>query len=112
VLPGITDQPKDLEAVVRAAAEAGARGVYSNPLFLKPCSEKVFMPFLQEKFPHLVENYRKRYGEKAFVSSAYSKRIAELMRSLRNKYGMSDRRVEPYEHHAPAAAEAGQLSLF
>src|SRR5919108_4991847 len=100
VLPGITDHPKDLEAVVRAASEAGARGVYSNPLFLKPCSEKVFMPFLQEKFPQLVDDYRKRYGAKAFVSSAYSKRISELMHGLRKKYGMSERRVEPYEQQA------------
>ena len=112
VLPGINDHPKDMEAVVRAAAEAGARGVYANPLFLKPCSEKVFMPFLQEKFPRLVENYRKRYGEKAFVSSAYSKRISELMRSLRKKYGMSERRVEPYERQASTVPLEGQMSLF
>jgi DNA repair photolyase len=112
VLPGITDHPKDLEAVVRAASEAGARGVYSNPLFLKPCSEKVFMPFLQEKFPQLVDDYRKRYGAKAFVSSAYSKRISELMHGLRKKYGMSERRVEPYEQQASTIAERTQLSLF
>ncbi len=112
VLPGITDSPKDLEAVVRAAADAGARGVYSNPLFLKPCSEKVFMPFLADKFPQLVEDYRKRYGAKAFVSGAYSKRISELMHNLRKKYGMSDRRVEPYEHQASTVPQKSQLTLF
>jgi DNA repair photolyase len=36
VLPGITDAPKDLESVVRAAKEAGTRYIYANPLFLKP----------------------------------------------------------------------------
>jgi DNA repair photolyase len=110
VLPGITDHPKELEAVVRAAAEAGARGVYSNPLFLKPCSEKVFMPFLQEKFPHLVEDYRKRYGSQAFVSSAYRKRISELMRSLCRKYGMGAIR-ENAQEPAPVAFKE-QLALF
>src|SRR6202051_4393317 len=34
VLPGITDSPKQLEAVVRSAAEAKANYVYANPLFL------------------------------------------------------------------------------
>src|SRR6266568_7494108 len=45
VLPGITDSPRQLEAVVRAAAEAKACHVYGNPLFLKPCSAAVFLPF-------------------------------------------------------------------
>src|SRR5215470_1945590 len=36
VLPGITDAPKDLEAVVEAAARAGAQSIFANPLFLKP----------------------------------------------------------------------------
>src|SRR6202521_4327959 len=60
VLPGITDSPADLEAVVRAAAEAGARHIFAGPLFLKPCSAAIFLPFLAEHFPHLVENYRAR----------------------------------------------------
>jgi DNA repair photolyase len=111
VLPGITDSPKDLEEVVRAAAEAGARSVHSNPLFLKPCSEKVFMPFLQEKFPHLVDDYRKRYGAQAFVSSAYRKRISELMRSLCRKYVMGLRNEENAAATAPVALKE-QLALF
>ena len=40
VLPGITDGPKQLEAVVKAAAEAKATHIYANPLFLKPCSAR------------------------------------------------------------------------
>ena len=51
VLPGITDSPADLEALVRAAAEAGAHHVFANPLFLKPCSAAVFLPFLEQNFP-------------------------------------------------------------
>src|SRR6267154_488027 len=44
VLPGITDSPADLEAVVRAAAAAGAPHIFAGPLFLKPCSAAVFLP--------------------------------------------------------------------
>src|SRR5258707_9958010 len=36
VLPGITDSPGDLEAVVSAAAAAGAGHIFGGPLFLKP----------------------------------------------------------------------------
>src|SRR6266404_546292 len=54
VLPAITDSPKQLDAVVKAAAAAKAQWIFANPLFLKPCSAKVFMPFLAEHFPALV----------------------------------------------------------
>src|SRR6202034_684819 len=37
VLPGITDSPKQVESLVRAAAEAGAHHLFAGPLFLKPC---------------------------------------------------------------------------
>jgi DNA repair photolyase len=46
VVPGITDSPGDLEALIRAAAESGADYVFANPLFLKPCSAAIFLPFL------------------------------------------------------------------
>jgi DNA repair photolyase len=54
VLPGITDAPRQLEAVVKAAAQSKASHIYANPLFLKPCSAAVFLPFLKEHFPNLV----------------------------------------------------------
>src|SRR5439155_27294434 len=54
VLPGITDSPKQLEAVVWASAAAGVTHAYANPLVRKPCSAAVFMPFLKDSFPQLV----------------------------------------------------------
>ncbi len=48
VVPGITDSPRDLEALVRATAEAGGKYIYANPLFLKPCSAAIFLPFLEK----------------------------------------------------------------
>jgi DNA repair photolyase len=93
VLPGITDAPADLEAVVRAAAAAGARHIFAGPLFLKPCSAAVFLPFLEQHFPQLVENYRQRYQERSFLPASYGKSVAELIARLRQKYGI--RRADP-----------------
>ena len=89
VLPGITDSPRQLEAVVRAAAKAGACYVYANPLFLKPCSAAVFLPFLREHFPQLVADYDRRFKDRAFLPVAYRKRISELLARLRGKYGIA-----------------------
>jgi DNA repair photolyase len=88
VLPGITDAPKQLEAVVRAAAAAKASHIYANPLFLKPCSAAVFLPFLKEHFPNLIPEYERRFQDKAFLPAAYRKRISELFAKLRAKYGI------------------------
>jgi DNA repair photolyase len=115
VLPGITDSPADLEAVVQAAAAAGARHIFAGALFLKPCSAAVFLPFVEQHFPHLVENYRERYRDRAFLPPAYGKRISQLVARLRQKYGIS--RADPRQENSfarkwPQEKLSEQLSLF
>jgi DNA repair photolyase len=92
VLPEITDRPRDLETLVKAASAAGAKYIFPNPLFLKPCSAAVFLPFLEEHFPTLVEFYRKRYADRAFLPKGYGQRLSELMAVFRRKYGMGSER--------------------
>ncbi len=114
VLPGITDSPSDLEAVVSAAAAAGARHIFANPLFLKPCSAAVFLPFIEQQFPKLVESYRQRYQDRSFLPPSYGKRIAQLIARLREKYGIrrADPRGTTYANRWPAHAFDEQLALF
>jgi len=110
VLPGITDAPADLEAVVKSAAEAGARHIFANPLFLKPCSSAIFLPFLEENFPHLVENYRQRYQGRSFLPPSYGKRISQLVSHLRQKYGI--RGTDPRGTSKADAWPVEQMALF
>ncbi len=114
VVPGITDSPQDLESLVRAAAQAGADHLFANPLFLKPCSAAVFLPFLEENFPHLAENYRQRYAGRSFLAPAYGKRLAQLITSLKEKYKITrNRRERPaYATKWPVPEFAEQLDLF
>ena len=109
VLPGITDGPRQLEAVVKAAADGKAGHVYANPLFLKPCSAAVFLPFLKEHFPNLVSEYDRRFKDKAFLPTAYRKRISELFGKLRAKYGI--RSESRWEEHKVVQKDE-QLNLF
>lgn len=88
VLPGITDSPASLERVVAAAASAGAEFVFANSLFLKSCSQKVFLPFVEQKFPHLLPLYRARYSSRAFLPAAYNRRISELVKRCAAKHGI------------------------
>ena len=99
VMPGITDEPEALDALVKATKEAGGKYIYANALFLKPCSASIFLPFLEKEFPHLVKNYRERFESRSFLSDAYRKHLSELMKRLREKHGMvpGERVAEPAE---------------
>ena len=111
VLPEITDAPHDLEAVVEAASRAGAKYIFANPLFLKPCSAAVFLPFLEQHFPALVDCYRKRYAARAFLSKDYAQRLSRLMAALRHKHGIG--REHGRKSRAAYAPQGDlQLGLF
>ena len=112
VIPEITDSPRDLEAVVRATAEASGKHIFANPLFLKPCSAAVFMPFLEQEFPQLAENYRSRYQDHAFLPKSYHQRISKLMASLRRKYGIGSDYGRERASSKPQVEECRQLVLF
>jgi DNA repair photolyase len=109
VLPEITDRPRDLEALVKAASEAGAKWVFANPLFLKPCSAAVFLPFLEENFPDLVQLYRTRYADRAFLPKGYGQRLSQLTAAFRQKYRIGNRHVGPIRD---MPMEGGQMELF
>jgi DNA repair photolyase len=109
VLPEITDSPRNLEALVKAASDAGAKYIFANPLFLKPCSAAVFMPFLEANFPQLVKMYRERYADGAFLAKGYGQRLAKLVAALRDKYGIGSRHARTSQRAHP---EISQLNLF
>jgi DNA repair photolyase len=109
VLPEITDRPRDLEALVKAASEAGAKYVFASPLFLKPCSAAVFLPFLEESFPALVDLYRTRYADRAFLPKGYGQQLSQLIASLRQKYGIGNAHARS---RGSVPMEVGQMELF
>lgn len=115
VIPGITDSPSDLEDLIRTSAESGADYVFANPLFLKPCSAAIFIPFLEQTFPHLVERYRQHYQDRAFLPPAYGKRLSALIRKLREKYMLTRthrRDQSAFATKWPVQGFDEQLNLF
>jgi DNA repair photolyase len=113
VMPGISDSPQQLDSLVKAAQQAGARYIFANALFLKPCSEAIFMPWLEKEFPALAGKYRERYQSRAFLPAPYRKRLSSLMAALRKKHGFPAR--ERYEAGPKAVKqppEGMQMQLF
>jgi DNA repair photolyase len=112
VLPGISDHPADLDKVIAAAARAKAKYVYPNPLFLKDCAWKMFMPFVEEHFPQLVASYTSRYKYNAYVDAGYRRRIGALFDRLCKKHGLPDRNARRESREAGAEKLEEQMRLF
>ena len=61
VLPHITDSAESIEAVVRAAREAGAAKVWHNTLYLHDITRDSFFAYLREYKPELIAQYAHDY---------------------------------------------------
>jgi DNA repair photolyase len=85
ILPGISDSPEQLRAVVRAAADAGASHLTPITLHLRPGVKEEFMPWLEEAYPELVAGYRRLYrGSNA--PKALREQIADRVRSEKRRH--------------------------
>jgi DNA repair photolyase len=95
ILPGITDREEDLDALARAARDAGAQWFAGSVLFLMPSAKEQFLPFLDAKFPRLARQYREWFTRAAYAPEDYRREIAERIRALRKKYGLGVRPLDP-----------------
>jgi DNA repair photolyase len=66
ILPGITDDPKKIKDVVRAAIDAGATHVSPILLHLRPTVREEYMGWLAENYPELVPRYENMYARSAY----------------------------------------------
>ncbi len=88
VMPRINDALDELEALVAAAAQAGAGALWSQVLFLRRSSSKRFFPFLQEHFPALLPTYQRLYGPNPQPLRNYTAAIQAHLRSLKQRHGL------------------------
>jgi len=105
VMPLINDSEASLDGVCEAAVRNGATSFSAAPLFLKPCAAKVFLPFLEQRFPHLVRRYRERFEKSAYLKGHYPEMIAERVEKIRTRHKIADRQT-------PEWPMADQLELF
>jgi DNA repair photolyase len=86
VLPGITDNPSDLEALVKRVSEAGATYVGSCALRLRSSARDRYLPFIAKEFPHLEERYRNTYARGHNAGEGYRDGLSRFFDRLCAKY--------------------------
>jgi DNA repair photolyase len=88
VLPGITDRPAMLDAVIRRVKEAGAAYVNACALRLRSAARKRYLPFIDAEFPRLSTAYRTTYSNGYQVGDAYREGLSRFMRERCQKHGI------------------------
>jgi DNA repair photolyase len=118
VLPGITDAPPLLDALVRSVAAANASYNGACALRLQSAARQRYLPFIEAEFPHLAARYRSTYARSHSVGERYRRGLREHFRRLCAAHGVQFDRYYKSEDDAPDAdesaatqRESAQLSL-
>jgi len=107
VLPGITDNPSDLEALVKRVSEAGATYVGACALRLRSTAKQRYLPFIAQEFPHLEERYRNTYAYGSNAGEKYREGLSRFFHQLCAKYRIVDwARVDDSDDEGDGALSA------
>ena len=88
VLPGITDRPSDLEALVQAIAGAGATFAGACALRLRSDARKRYLAFVEAEFPELAHRYRATYAHGHQAGDRYRDGLRRVFARLCDRYGI------------------------
>jgi DNA repair photolyase len=108
VMPAITDSERQLDRLAKAARDVGARYFGGGALFLMPCAQKVFFPFLEQHFPQLAPRYRQQYEKSAYLGNGYKDMLRERIQQIRDRYGLDSRHAN-YKPELFQGEEQGSL---
>jgi DNA repair photolyase len=94
IMPFITDSEAHLDRLAKAVRDAGANHFGGGALFLMPCAQKVFLPFLEQHFPKLAPHYRQQYEKSPYLGPAYKDMLRARVQKVRDRYGLGSGYVE------------------
>jgi DNA repair photolyase len=99
VLPGISDSPQAVDALVAAIGQAGASYVGACALRLQRTARDRYLPFIDAEFPELSARYRAAYSRSHQVSARYREGLREQFAKVCARHGVS------FEHYYETAED-------
>ncbi|NNC42141.1 MAG: radical SAM protein [Acidimicrobiia bacterium] len=101
VIPGLSDDPAQLQEVAKAAVEAGAVSLGTVLLHVKPALRDHFLSWIETERPELLPRYRRLYGSKSFVPDGMQKRVSQMVHQFAEQAGG----LRTYRRHRPQTAQ-------
>jgi DNA repair photolyase len=111
ILPGLSDGPDQIEAVVRAARDAGASHLWSGLLHLRDGTRQHFLDTLERYWPELLPRYLADYRTGPYLKPEKTKPVQRTVSGLVSQFGLGSDRRE-FLAPPPAPPEPQQLSLL
>jgi len=121
LMPGINDDPRQVERILELAAEAGVVNVSGIHLHLRGEVRDITMEWLESYRPDLVPRYERLYSRGAYAPQAARDRVGDLVKDTWAKLAPKHPpqqsryadRADPAPHRVPEAArEDLQTALF
>jgi len=111
VLPGLTDAPRAMAAVLGAARDAGATHAWTNLLNLRSGTREHFLAVLGREWPEELERYERLYpaGGSGYLRRADAAPLERRIEAVRRGAAIRDRR--PVRLEPPADPEQLALAL-
>jgi DNA repair photolyase len=106
LMPGINDSPEQVREIVRLATEAGADYITGIALHLRRGVREVFMEWLAEHRPELVEQYEQLYRRGAYMAPEERRRLAQM---LQGPSWSARQRTNRFLSRDPTAAEVSSF---
>jgi DNA repair photolyase len=103
ILPGLSDDPRLLADVVRAARDAGATSIWTNVLYLRPGTREHFMENLARDWPELLPRYESLYRGRDYLPKDLVAPVRREVADLRNRFELREHRPPAPIHRAPSA---------
>jgi DNA repair photolyase len=110
LMPGINDDPKQVEEILELCAEAGAVNVGGICLHLRGEVKGLWMDWLRENRPDLIPRYERLYGRGAYASKAEQERLSAIVRSGMRMTPSQDGSPRAAPSEPPTGAEPGAVS--
>jgi DNA repair photolyase len=112
ILPGLSDDPAGMSAVVTAARDAGATAIWANVLYLRPGTREHFLDNLARDWPELVPLYERLYAGRSYAEKSVVNAVKGEVRDLAAIHGIADRRRRPITPDPEPPVLAEQLPLL
>ena len=118
LMPGINDDPRQVERILELCGEVGATSIGGICLHLRGEVRDVFMDWLRSYRPDLVPRYERLYERGAYAPKRERERLSRLLAGGRrvslDERGGRERRVGEFDVAAPGLATPppDQPSLF